>query len=437
MVLLAQSAAQAVNLAGSPNFVILAMHVLRSSLFSASLWLLSSLPYASPAQAAEPDFDLDAQSASGPIEQSQGFSLFSRSPLHLSLSVDGGYDTNADTTGQQRQASTFTEGQATLAGTFGTERAHATIDSTVQLIYFTSGIGVQNPEVNTHGGISAFYSISRRLQLAAHLSAAYQVEPDFSANIGPEQRVGYFFTTADNISATFQWFGPISTVTSDSVLLVRYNDSTIGFDQDRVEDTIGEEVRWALARGALVGEYRFQLVDYDHAPLNSTSHYALGGLDYPFNERLNMTLRGGVTFRFFDNGPERTEPRAEGTLNYLIGRKSTISCNVSYGLEDPDSPLFMSRTTFRGGLQLKYWLTGHLLSTFAGYYTNSHNNSAPGVVVNGSLNEESYSVSLDLQYSFGRRWGIHAGFDYSGTGSDAALVGYSRERYIAGVVVNF
>jgi Putative beta-barrel porin 2 len=388
--------------------------------------------------AAEPDLSAAGLGGDIPIEQSQGISLLSRNPLHLNISIVGGYDTNVSTTEQQGKASAFAEGDVTLAGKFGTARANTIIDSGLQLLYYTNGVSGSNPEVNTHGAITEVYSVSSRLTLTGHFSAAYQAEPDFSANIGPEQRVGYFFTTADDISAAFQWFGPLSTVTSGNVVVVRYDDSTIALDQDRIDGTIGEQVKWALARGALVGEYRFEIVDYDHnATRNSTSHYALGGIDYPFNDRLNVTLRGGTTFRFFDDGSERTVPHAEGTLNYLIGRTSAVSCNVSYGLEEPDTPIFMSRTTFRGGLEFKYWLTSHVLSTFTGYYTNSHNNSTTGAVVNGSSNEESYNASVGLQYSFTSRWGVHASFDYSGTSSGAAIRDYSRERYSGGVVVNF
>ena len=390
--------------------------------------------------AAEPDLAAGEPAPDVTSDQSAGISLLTRNPLHLSLSADGGYDTNVGTGGQQGHGSAFTDGRGTLAGTFGTERANATIDSSVDVIYYTDNINGPNPEVNTRGGISGSYSVSRRLLITGRLSAAYQIEPDFSANIGPDQRVGYFFTTDDTLSGSFQWFNSLSTVTSAGVKIVKYDDSTIGFDQDRNEETLGQQVRWALARGTLVGEYRFQIVDYDHdIGRNSESHYTLAGIDYPFNERANVTLRGGATFRYFDDGTERTSPRAEGTLNYLLGRTSMLTGNVSYGLEEPDSPLFQSRTTFRGGLQFKYWVTRHLLSTFAGYYSNSDNQPASGVVVNGSSKEESYSVSAGLQYSFTSRWGVHAGFDYSGINSDAigGIRDYSRERYTGGVVVNF
>jgi Putative beta-barrel porin 2 len=394
-----------------------------------------SLPQA---RAAESNLDVGGENGSASTDQAQGTSLFSRNPVHLSLTIDGGYDTNINTTKQQQEASAFTQGEATLAGTVGTERAHATINSALQLIYYTDQISGPNPEVNTRGAINAAYSVSRRLMLGGNFSAAYQVEPDFSANIGPQQRVGYFFTTTDDISASFQWFDPLSTVTSGNIVVVRYDDATIGFDQDRIDGTIGQQVRWGLARGALVGEYRFQIVDYDHnTTRNSTSHYALGGIDYPLNERLNVTLRGGATFRFFDDGTERTAPRAEGTVNYSIGSKSSLSLNGSYGLEQPDDPLFQSRTTFRTGLQFNYWVTAHLLSTFTGYYSNSRNTSAAGATVNGSPNEQSYSVSAGLQYSFTSRWGVHATFDYSGTSGDTAFQNYSRERYSGGVVVSF
>jgi hypothetical protein len=68
-------------------------------------------------RAAEADLGAGGQNGDVPMEQSQGVGLFSRNPLHLSISIDGGYDTNGSTTQQQSQASAFTEGQATGAGT--------------------------------------------------------------------------------------------------------------------------------------------------------------------------------------------------------------------------------------------------------------------------------------------------------------------------------
>jgi opacity protein-like surface antigen len=386
--------------------------------------------------ATESNLDIGGESASASTGQGQGISIFTRNPLHLSLAIDGGYDTNVSTTGQQSQGSAFTQGQATATGAFGTERANATIASSVQVIYNSDQISGPNPEINSNGSITASYSVSRRLLITGQLSAAYQDEPNFGANIGPDQRVGYFFTSTDNISASFQWFGPFSTVTNDNVVIVHYDDSTIGFDENRIEETIGEQLRWSLARGALVGEYRFQIVDYDDSLRNSVSHYVLGGIDYPFNERLNATVRGGATFRFFDDGIQRAEPRAEGTLNYMIGPKSSISCNASYGLEEPDTPIFTSRTTFRAGLQWKYWLTAHVLSSLTGYYTNSRN-STGNAIATVSPNEESYSLSAGLEYALTSHWAIHASFDYTGDTSDIAIRNYSRERYSAGLVVNF
>ena len=65
----------------------------------------------------EADLGAVGQGGDIPMEQSQGISLFSRNPLHLCIAIDGGYDTNGNTTRQQSQASAFTERQATLAGT--------------------------------------------------------------------------------------------------------------------------------------------------------------------------------------------------------------------------------------------------------------------------------------------------------------------------------
>ena len=51
---------------------------------------------------------------------------------------------------------------------------------------------------------------------------------------------------------------------------VKYADASIGMTSDRVETTFGETIQFSLTRRTnLVGDYRYQITEYDTAPNDS------------------------------------------------------------------------------------------------------------------------------------------------------------------------
>src|SRR5467141_588258 len=82
----------------------------------ASLWLTASLMLFQPAHARgeEPVVEVVTQNGTVSTANEAGPSLLSPLPLHLFLSIDGGYDTNVQTTTTGR-GSLYTDGQVTLS----------------------------------------------------------------------------------------------------------------------------------------------------------------------------------------------------------------------------------------------------------------------------------------------------------------------------------
>jgi hypothetical protein len=439
----------------SKSRVSINVKMIRSRGRAVSMWLATAMAlaalYALPARAEEvssAEVEAPVQSTSTATAtttagaQKPSFSLFSRYPLTFSLSLDTGYDTNVSTTGtNSSQGSAYTEGRANMSFDAGTERSHLSITAGTDVNYFYSHATNPNPEVNTVVGLTGRYNVSQRLTLNMNVSAAYQAEPDFSADIGPNQRVGYFITNTDTLSAAYQWSSLISTVSTETFMVVNYDKQVIGSFEDRIENTLGEQVRFALSmRTALVAEYRFDIIDYSTFPRDSNSHYVLGGIDHTFNPRVNVTLRGGATFRSYtgDNGLT-TEPQFEGTLNYAIGRKSSLSWVTTYGLEVPNSPTVANTTAFRTGVQLTYGLTSRISSAAAAYYIHDDNQlfNTPGAATASDMSDDSYLVSLNLQYSFNRHLAFHVGFDASGANASTFGTSYNRQRYSAGLNFTF
>ena len=401
----------------------------------------------------EPAVEIVAQTGTVSTEdQGSGADLLSRLPFHFSLGVHGGYDDNVDASGAER-GSWFTNGGVSLSYDLPSERTRLNLRAGADLTYYPDETMGRTNDVNAYVDLSLTHSISTRLKLSASVDATYRTEPDFSSNVGVENRRANYFHMLDSLSAEYHWTLRFSTVTSDKFRLVQYDSSSIGASLNRFEDTIGEEFRFNLLRRdtTLVGEYRFEIVDYDSFPRDSTTNFALVGVDQDFTPQLKAVVRGGATFRSYNDDGNRTDPHFESSLAYTGAHHSTLSWTTSYGIEEPNSSAILSRTTFRTGLELKYGITARIIATVNGYYHHDENqgfNSAgsspvsstggsPGTVSSG-FSADSYDVAVDARYVINRRFSFDLGVQRSVISSSGeASPNYVRNRYSAGLTFTY
>src|SRR5262249_21488364 len=152
-----------------------------------------------------------------------------------------------------------------------------------------------NSEGNGLLDLSVTHLATDRLTFSASIFAAYQSEPNFASNVGPVQVAGNYFSTSDLFSANYHWCPPVLLVGGFSVAVIRYENSFTAAFTDREEYTLSEELRYALLRNTvLVGSYRFLAVDYVTAPQDSTTHFALAGVEQSFSQRLQAQVRAGA-----------------------------------------------------------------------------------------------------------------------------------------------
>ena len=307
--------------------------------------------------------------------------------------------------------------------------------------------------MDTFLDLSLSHYFSPRATVAASVSATYRTEPDFSSNIGPENIRANYFYTADSASVEYHWTPLFSTVTSDAFDRIQYDSSSIGTSINRSENTVGEEFRFSWRPDIiLIANYRFQLVDYDSSLLNSTTHFALVGIQKEFNPQLKAVVRGGATFRSYKDDGSRTDPYFEGSLVYAGAHNSTLSWNVRYGIEEPNltasSPAISSRTTFRTGLQLEYALSARISARLGGYYHHDENqgfNSTGNVSsgfnstgnVSSGFSSDSFEVSLGVRYAIRRYFTFDLDYQHSEVTSGQSARDYSRNRYSAGLTFTY
>jgi hypothetical protein len=359
----------------------------------------------------------------------------------IDLSLSAGYDDNVDNASNNGQGSGFTRGHVALSYIFGEPRLQLALNAAAGGTYYYSTISTQNYDINLTTTFKITYKATPRLTLASNVLLAYLTEPSFNYGVGLVTRNGNYFYTSDQFSADYAWTQRFSTVTRYSLAVVKYEDSLVGAVQDRVENTIGNEFRLQVApTTGLVGEYRFEVITYDQAPLDSTTNFVLAGFDHTFNPQLTATLRGGAEFRSYTDGGSQSSPYFEGNLKYTVGKRTTVSWSNWYGIGEPNVTSAQSRTMFHTGLEGNVSLTARIGSSLSFYYEHSdYGTFNVGRGPSPSFTQDSYDLGISLGYAVNRVVRAQAGYHHTELSSDFGSIGqkYSRNSVFAGLDLTF
>lgn len=406
-----------------------------------------------PGWAAEPAVEINAPMSSSATSTSDSSSDESsvlslpHIPLNVSIFTHGGYDDNFRTS-QAARGSWFTEGGGNLVYDLPTVTTHLTLTAGADVTYFIDQNNGQTDNVNAYISGLLIHNVSERLKLDANVYVAYRTEPDFGSNVGADTRIGDFFHSLDSLAATYHWTQRFATATSDRFQLVEYqSNSAFANSFNRFENTVGQEFRYDLLHSGntMVLEYRFEIIDYDTAPRDSLTNFALLGFDEDFTSDLRLSVRGGATFRDYSNRPEETDPHFEASLSYAGAHHSLLTWRASYGIEEPSVASVLGRTTFRTGLDFKYGLTDRITASLSAYYHHDDNRGTiatsappgPGGMATSGFSEDAFDISGNLRYQMSNRFSIEGGVEYSEVTSQSAVRDYSRLRSFAGVRLTF
>jgi predicted porin len=375
-----------------------------------------------------------AQYGAGSTSGTAGAAGGATVPLDITAGVDIGYDDHVlgsnTTTGSSGQSSFFARENIVLSYDRPRERSEIRLLAVGRFSQFFD-VGTDDKDGNVT--LALTHNFSKRLSFRADVYAAYQTEPNFQSNVGPENVRAPHFDTSDVLSVTYHWFPRFAMVTSYTFRSVQYeSSSSVGTSQNRVDNTFGEALRFSLTkRTDVIGEYRFQTIDYETATNNSITHYVLVGVDHRLTEHLSFDARGGPSFRSLENDGNTVNPYFEGRLEYARSNHS-LSWLTSYGYESPNAANVSNRTTIRTGVNLTYHLTSRLHSTAAFYYHHDDNQGgSSGTTSVGT--QDSLQFSLGLRYRINKRFSLHVDYQHTMQSSLESNPGYSRNRYSAGL----
>ena len=373
--------------------------------------------------------ELMSQDAVTAATEAAGLGWLPAVPLQITTAVEVGYDDNV-TTSSPAKGSPFTRENIVLVYARPAER---TLVSLIGVGRFAQFFDLGTDDKNGNITLEITHNSSTRLIFYTNVYVAYETEPDFKSDVGPENVRADHFNTIDIFSVTYQWLPRLSTVTSYTFQRVKYADPSIGAEQDRVDNMFGETLQFSLtSRTNLVGDYRYEITDYDTAPNDSTTHYLLAGIDHHLTEHLVVRVRGGQSFRSLENDGDSSNPYFEGSLGY-VGSNHSLNWSTSYGFEAPTAAGATTTKTLRTGLNLAYNLTSRLSSTTAVYYHHNENQGSASSGTSSVGSQDVLDLLLGFSYTINKRLALHVNYNYSSQSSLGSTPGYSRNSYSAGL----
>jgi hypothetical protein len=369
-------------------------------------------------------------------------------PLEITAGVNLGFDNNVlgsnTTTGGSGRGS-LTVGE-NLVLTYD-RPAEQTVVHLIGVGHFTQFPDVGSDDKDLSLTLGLTHNFSTRLSFRADVYAAYQTEPNFQSNIGPENVRAPHFDTHSIFSLSYHWLPRLSSITSFTLERVDYLQTTEQTtattttlnQQDRFQYTLAEGLQFSLTtRTNLVLQYRYLIVDYDSAPRDSTTHFAIVGFDHNLTENLSIDVLGGASFRSFQDDGNSIDPYAQVGIRYQ-GSNHSLSWLTTYSVEQPTQTVAQGNTTFRTGLNATYNLTSRINARAAVYYYNSGNNQgSSGTTSAGS--QDGLQFTLGLNYWINHHWAVNANTTYSAqfsSGGQGGQGSYSRNHYFAGVTYRY
>jgi Putative beta-barrel porin 2 len=356
-------------------------------------------------------------------------------PIQITAGGDAGYDDNV-TLQPSGKGSIFTRENVVLTYDRPGERTQLFVVGVGRFSQYFDVSGQNETAGNVT--LSLTHNFSNRFSFYASVYGTYQSQPNFQSNVGPENVVSPFFDTVNIFALTYHWSSRLSLVTSYTFERLQYISSSNGnsqngvqstLAQNRIQNTFSEALQFSLtSRTLLVGEYRFETINYDTAPTDSTTHFVLAGVNHNFTEHLIVHVRGGESFRSLQNEGNMASPYFEGSLGYVSSNHS-LNWISSYGYESPTATDATTTKTWRTGLNLTYSLTSRLSSITGVYYHHDENQGGAG----STGTQDSFDLVLGLRYTINKRFTLHADYNHTTQGSLGTTPGYSRNRYSAGL----
>jgi len=208
-----------------------------------------------------------------------------------------------------------------------------------------------------------------------------------------------------------------------------YDSDSLATQLDHSENLLGLELSYAmLPETKIVGEYRYQVISYDHNGgfKDKTSHFLMGGFDYNPGKQVTMSGRFGAEDRQRDSQPDVTAPYVELTTRYSYTENSFVAAGYSYTMEESSDPIrFNDSEVNRFFVNVQHRLSGPFTASGSITYEPSQ---LQGRAPQQDISESTLRFGVGLAWQPTKNLTISATYDLDDIQSDDPTREQNRER---------
>jgi hypothetical protein len=318
------------------------------------------------------------------------------------------------------------------------------------MIYYfdePSALGSDDAYPDAKLGFNLTHRFSDRLRWVSRNYIAYQLEPDYDYGFANSRLADAYLYWNTDQSLGYKWTDRFATYTGVRFWGIDY-DSAVA-NQDRTSWMVYNDFRYQLSpQSVLTFSYRYSETDAGGLASDSTSQYALLGIEHRVSPTTIFTVRGGAQFYDVDSfgGSNETGPYIEAIVRSRINDQFNVRAYARYGYEVYDNVFFPiqydSNETLRIGVSGDYELSP-MVNLFGGiaYIGRDYDdgrNVVTGFPVPGlSPSEDLINAYVGVSVKF-NDW-LYGQATYNYTNSDSDILGrdYDRNRVSIGMRAEF
>jgi long-subunit fatty acid transport protein len=377
-----------------------------------------------------------AASAQGLLSIQQGADFTDLPPVTITAAAGGGYDSIGYSSAALEDVdSAFLQGTVGVTYAKQSEISPYMIDLTGGVVQYLDDADNQT---NYSGRLTAnvTYNITPRLTISDNFFLTYEVEPNFGfGGSSTNRRNGQYLFGYNNLNVSYAWSERFSTVTSHTIDGIKYDDSTIGSQEDRFSHILSQQFRYSLSeRNKAVLEYRYRTTMYDRQGADFHSHFFLAGIDRAWSERSTVGFRAGAEMYSSDR-QDKTAPYFEATLGHQVSDKTTLNGYASVGYDGAELGNFASRYSYRTGVAARHSVSEKLRLNGGLDFIHSRFDGQEGGPT--GFNENQINATAGVGYSITDTIAVNANYSYTVINSGQDLRDYDRSRVFLGLSSSF
>ncbi len=378
-------------------------------------------------------------SAQGLLAIQRAADFSNEQPVTWSVGVSGGYDSldyKQDSEFFPDIESYFIQGGAGMTYTDNDRRTpwSLALDGGI-LYYLDDAPRADDTFYNARASFNIVHELSQRLKISNNFYATYEVDPNTAMGASTTLWNGQYFYGYENFNISYAWSRRVTSTTSYTIDGILYDDDFVAQSEDRLSQIIAQQFSYSLTpRTQLVGEYRFQYINYRHrSDVDAQNHFALAGVDHAWSQRLTTSVRGGVQFYNSDRAQE-TAPYAEFALDYAVARQTSIRWFSALGFDGSELQGYDSRYSLRTGINAwhqfdrRFGINGGLSYVYSDF---DGGDEIP------SVTENSIFASAGLSYLLWSNVSLNANYSYTLLSSDDPTREFDRNRVALGMSASF